>query len=343
MASITKAPQYVENVNRGYGEHWTNPDNIKNSDDAYATASAGRTDWLEMQDFDFAVLPDSSKITGIKLTVHCKGLHIKDDQVYLAYEGIIKGSDKAGCIEWDNNENIHIFGSPNDTWGWNLTPTLVKSKWFGVNFAVRAFDSCGGTASIDYITLTVYYEEKTSIVDICNEALSLIGEPPITDIDGTDNRSKTCKMNYGPVRQRLFGEHKWFFASYRAKLVSAYGCPLFGWTHVYELPSNFLRMIETYPKAPYELGAPNKIYMDEDGYIRYIADISDPAFFDIYFKTAFVYSLALVLHKCLVDKSTSYQVLQREAEYRTIRAVKQGTIHQAQARQVLSWTSEMRI
>lgn len=345
MSSITAIPQYVENVNRGYGEHWTNPDNVKASDDAYATATAGRTDWLKMQDFDFAALPSTSKITGIELAVHCKGLHVKDDQVYLIYEGITKGSDRAGCIEWDNNENIHVLGSSSDTWGWNLTPALVKSEWFGVNFAAKNFDSEGGTASIDYITLTVYYEEKTTIVDICNDALSIIGEPPITDIDGTDSRSKICKLNYGTIRKRLLSNHSWFFASCRVKLIPAYSCPLFEWSYVYELPSNFLRILETYPlKIAYELGALNKIYMNEGtGYIKYIADINDPALFDTYFKTTMAYTLALVLHPGLVDKATSRQVLQREAQYEIIHAIKQGTIHQKHNIPTISWTTEMRI
>ena len=344
MASITKPPQHVENVSRDYNEHWTNPDNVKVSDDAYATVSVGKSDWLKMQDFDFSTLPDTSKVTGIELVVHCKGLHVADDQVYLIYEGITKGSNKAGCTEWNNNENIHTLGSPSDTWGWNLTPALVKSEWFGAKFSVQSFDSEGGTASVDYITLTVYYEEETTTVDVCNDALSIIGEPVITDIDGTDPRSKACKSNYGPIRKRLLSNHKWFFASYRAELVPAYNCPLFGWAYVYELPSNFLRILETYPKkTAYELGAPNKIYMNEGtGYIKYIADIDDPALFDIYFKTALAYTLALILHPCLVDKATSRQVLQREAQYEIAHAVKQGATQQKQSKEIFDWTSEMR-
>jgi hypothetical protein len=123
VSSITKTPQYVENVNRGYGEHWINPDNVKVSDDTYATVFAGQTDWLKMQDFDFSTLPDTAKIVGVELTIHCKGLHVKDDLVYLAYEDVIGGSNRAGCEEWKNNENIHILGSSSDTWGWNLTPS----------------------------------------------------------------------------------------------------------------------------------------------------------------------------------------------------------------------------
>jgi hypothetical protein len=345
MSSITKTPQYVENVNRGYGEHWTNPDNVKTSDDGYATATAGKTDWLEMQDFDFAALPDTAKIVGAEVAIHCKGFHVKDDQVYLAYEGTAKGSNRAGCERWKNNENIHILGSSSDTWGWSLTPAIVKSQWFGINFCARAYDSAGGTAYIDYVTLTIYYENKTSIEDICNDALSIIGEPAITDIDGTDSRSKICKLNYGSVCKRLLGAHDWLFASYRVQLNFAYNCPLFGWAYVYELPSNFLRMLETYPlEVAYELGAPNKIYMNEGtGYIKYIASVDDPALFDINFRTALVYKLALVLHPCLVDKATSRQVLQREAQYEIIRAISQGTIHQKHTKPAINWTSEMRI
>jgi hypothetical protein len=176
------------------------------------------------------------------------------------------------------------------------------------------------------VTLTIHYENKAGIVDVCNDALSIIGEPTITDIDGTDIRSTTCKANYGSICKRLLGAHDWYFASHRVQLNSAYDCPLFGWAYVYELPSNFLRILETYPpKAAYELGASNKIYMNEGvGYIKYISSIDDPSLFDINFRTALVYRLALVLHPCLVDKITSYQVLQKEAQYEIIRATRQG-------------------
>lgn len=345
MSSITAAPQYVENVNRGYGECWINPDNVKTANDVYATAMAGQTDWLEMQDFDFSTLPDGVKILGIELTVHCKGLHVKDDEVYLAYEGTNQGTNRAGCKEWENNENIHTMGGPSDTWGWNLTSAIIKSEWFGVNFCVEAYDSIGGTASIDYITLTVYYENKLAILDICNNALSIIGEPHITDIDGTDTKSKTCKANYGFIRKKLLGSHDWLAASYRVHLRPAYACSLFGWAYVYELPSNFLRLVETYPPgAAYELGAINKLYMNEnEGYIKYIADIDDPAMFDINFETVLVYRLALVLHSCIVNKITQYQVLQREAEIEIKRAVLQGTLRQKYVKGVFEWTTELRI
>jgi hypothetical protein len=344
MSSITATPQYVENIDRGHGECWVNPDNVKVSDDTYATVWAGQTDWLKLQDFDFSALPDDVEILGVELAIHCKGLHVKDDQVYLVHEGTIGGSNRAGCVEWKNNENIHILGSPSDTWGWNLTPYLIKSQWFGVNFCAEAYDSTGGTAFIDYITLTVYYENKTAILNICNDALAIIGEPAIVDIDGTDAKSKACKRNYGSIRKRLLGSHDWLTASYRAQLRPAYACPLFGWAYVYELPSNFLRMVEIHPlEAAYELGATNKLYMNEGkGYIKYIANIDDPAMFDINFETALVYRLALVFHACFVNKITAYQVLQKEAGAEINRAILLGTRSQKHIKGTFNWTTELR-
>ena len=342
MGSVTAIPQYVENINRGYGEHWVNPDNVKISDDTYATAYAGQTDWLKMQDFDFSTLPADAKITGVELNIHCKGLHVKDDEVWLSYEGEKRGAVKKGCREWNNNENTHSIGSSSDAWGWYLTSDIVKSEWFGVLFCATAYDSTGGTASIDYITLTVYYETTGAIEDICSDALGIIGEPAITDINGIDHRSIICKQNYSSAQKRLLGLYDWYFASYRTKLEHAYNCPFFDWAYVYDLPSNFLRMIATYPPdIAYELGAGNKIYMNQEGYIKYVANITDPELFDINFRTALTYKLALSLHACLLDKITGYQALQKEVLVETRTAIYNGTIRQKHKKQTFSWVSGM--
>ena len=342
MSSITATPGYVVNVNRGYGEHWTDPDNVKLSDDVYATATAGRTDWLKMQQFDFSTLPDSCSILGMEVAIHCKGLGVKDDFVYLAYEQISGGISRAGCREWDNNENIHILGSPSDSWGWNLTPALVKSEYFGINFSATVYDT-GGTASIDYVTLTVYYEDQSVVIDICNDALSIIGEPSISNIDDTDNRSRACKLNYNSIRTKLLGSYNWSFASYRVELRQAYGCPAFEWTDVFELPSNCLRVIKLFPDSSYELGAENKIYTNGSKYLQYVADIDDPTLFDINFKIAIAYKLALILHPILVDKATAYQILLREVDVEVRQAVYRGIVHQKTTPNTFDWTTELRI
>lgn len=85
----------------------------------------------------------------------------------------------------------------------------------------------------------------TSPVDICNLALDLLKEGPITDI--TTNPSTPtevlCARWYDAVRRMTLRKHPWNFAITRIQLAANATAPVFGFANAYDLPSDFIRLI----------------------------------------------------------------------------------------------------
>jgi hypothetical protein len=323
---------------------WTNPDEVKTSDDTNATCTSKKSYWLRCLSYlgFAAAIPATARIVGVEVAIEGGLVKIEDSQVYLCYKGKRIGTDRAHNVEWNALESTYVHGGSYDTWGLALTPAGVKDTSFGVHIALKGD---GSTMYIDSVSMQItYIDAEDTEVQICNEALGRIGEPVITDLDGTDVRSKICKLFYNSMRNKLLEGHIWHFAVVHAKLEKALTPPLFNWAYAYALPSNFLKMSDIYPAiGRYEIGAGNVVYTNiSDGYIEYVADMIDPALFSADFKEALIYKLALAMHPSLVDKTTSYQVLQREAAAVIRQAIHQGTIHQKPSKETFEWTTELR-
>jgi len=61
--------------------------------------------------------------------------------------------------------------------------------------------------------------------DICNMALSRIGEAPVSDISGTDTVSVLCTLHYAHTVQEVLRAHRWNFATKRTKLEPSWVTP----------------------------------------------------------------------------------------------------------------------
>ena len=79
--------------------------------------------------------------------------------------------------------------------------------------------------------------------DLCNEALGLLGENPITDIDATETKAIRCKQFWETTRDACLRAHPWNFATKRVALVQNVTAPAFGYTYSYAVPSNCLRLL----------------------------------------------------------------------------------------------------
>lgn len=323
---------------------WTNPDNIKASDDSYATCDGKKTYWLKCLSYlGFSTIPATARIVGIEVAIEGKQEDVEGNEVYLCYEGNRIGTNRAHNVGWNSVESTYVYGGSWDVWGLNLNPFVVKSTSFGVHISLKGD---GSTISVDGVVMQVtYLDAQDTEVQICNESLGKIGEPVITDLAGTDVRSKACNLNYHSCRQMLLSGHIWQFATVQAELNRSLTPPLFNWAYSYDLPSNFLKTSDIWPEmARYEIGAGNVIHTNiSNGYIRYIADIVDPILFTKDFKEALVYKLALAMHPSLVDKITGYQVLQKEALLMIRQATHRGTVHQKPSKNTFDWTTELRI
>lgn len=83
----------------------------------------------------------------------------------------------------------------------------------------------------------------TERVDICNQALTWLGEEPIASIDDNLNRAEVLKINYQNARDATLEAHDWSFAIKRfipAKLATA---PEFGPANAFSVPSDIVRVV----------------------------------------------------------------------------------------------------
>ncbi len=79
--------------------------------------------------------------------------------------------------------------------------------------------------------------------NICNMALDLLHEAPMTDYttDGT-RVANWFVRNYATMRDAEYEAHPWRFAMTRAALTVDSTAPVFGWLYRYALPADFMRI-----------------------------------------------------------------------------------------------------
>ena len=80
-------------------------------------------------------------------------------------------------------------------------------------------------------------------VDICNMALSWLGESPITSIDDDTDRAQQLQINYVPARDATLEAHEWTFAIERFIPAQSATPPLYGPGVAYDIPPQILRVI----------------------------------------------------------------------------------------------------
>lgn len=151
----------------------------------------------------------------------------------------------------------------------------------------------------------------SSVVDICNLALSWLGEKPIISLDDESDAAALCKANYAPLRDAVLESAEWTFALTRARLVPIVdNNPV--WADFsgarFQIPGEIIRVIGVYPRVDMELWSALK-YEQEDRliiirttlragegaeaiFIRGILRVTDPVKFTPSFEQALAERLA---------------------------------------------------
>jgi len=83
-------------------------------------------------------------------------------------------------------------------------------------------------------------------VSICSNALLMLGSQTINDFADQLNldRAKLCANLYPTVRDDMLRSHPWNCCIKRAILAPDAVAPLFGYSHSFELPADFSRVLE---------------------------------------------------------------------------------------------------
>jgi len=146
-----------------------------------------------------------------------------------------------------------------------------------------------------------------SSIQIINSALVRLGVERISSIDDEAKRAKIMKTMYDVCRRRVLEDHQWGFSLKRVALSEVLPPPLFGYGHYFQLPIDYLRLVEIYelqgniPNYIYPTYGEKKLYEIEGDKIatdmgvvsiNYVYDCIDTTLFSPYFTKAFYLELA---------------------------------------------------
>lgn len=158
----------------------------------------------------------------------------------------------------------------------------------------------------------------TSVVEICNSALNILGANNITALTEDSKNARLCNQRYEPLRDAVFREHTWNCLVKRVQLAQDTVSPTHEYTYQYQLPSDCLRVLST---GGYHDGSTSnvdggqkfkvegrKILTDEDTvYLIYSARVADPTQYDSLLIESIVARLAAELCYAITS-STSLAV-----------------------------------
>lgn len=132
-----------------------------------------------------------------------------------------------------------------------------------------------------------------SSIDICSNALQLIGDEPISSFDDPGAGARVAKAIYPDTKQKLLSEHPWSFAFKQQRLNRLSQVPdtKTGFKHAFQLPTDLIRIWNIQDHSDYILvGA--LLYSNSTSLLcTYIYDVEETAL-PPHFIKALEYTLA---------------------------------------------------
>ena len=125
----------------------------------------------------------------------------------------------------------------------------------------------------------------TSVIEICNNALTDLGEEAISSLTDNTKAARLCNQRWPAVRDAVLRAHPWNCASAQAELAASAGAS--GWRYQagFLLPTDCLRVLSVCSGGadvePWEVQA-GAVLCNADGPLQvlYIRRIDDPRLFD---------------------------------------------------------------
>jgi hypothetical protein len=127
-------------------------------------------------------------------------------------------------------------------------------------------------------------------LEVINIALIHAGASPLETLDRIPEKShRTALVQFDLSRKELLRLHHWNFALTRAEIPALPDAPVFGPGRLYPLPGDFLRLASIYDSFETDFRLEGGNILTERGDplpILYVADVPDPARWDILFASA---------------------------------------------------------
>jgi hypothetical protein len=120
----------------------------------------------------------------------------------------------------------------------------------------------------------------TTDTDLANDALALLGETEISAItDQSSKNARACLRFAAEVRLEVLRIGRWNCATRRANLVQLQALPVAGYARQFQLPTDFLRLMDVNGEAVkakseyFEIEGRAFLTDETQVWIRYIADV----------------------------------------------------------------------
>lgn len=145
----------------------------------------------------------------------------------------------------------------------------------------------------------------TSKVEIINRALQLIGEEAISSLNDDSDRARAMNRIYDAELRAELRAHPWNCALKQAQLASSEDEPLFDFDYMFQLPSDFVRLLPQNTVTDWKVVG-RKIYANDSGPLEiwYVYEITDPNEMDALLVAAFEARLARQVAPRLSNSST---------------------------------------
>jgi hypothetical protein len=110
-------------------------------------------------------IPLDATITGIEVIVYKKASEdssIVDNLVQLMNDDTTVGVTRTLPGYWTTANTAYHYGGSKDLWGYNWTPAMVNSEYFGMWIKAENKKEWQQKAYIDWVGITVYYSTNTT-------------------------------------------------------------------------------------------------------------------------------------------------------------------------------------
>lgn len=159
-----------------------------------------------------------------------------------------------------------------------------------------------------------------SDIQICNSALRQVGGSPITSFLDNTEEAEYCAEFYPELRDYMLADYRWTFARSRVALAKLLEVPPFGYSTKFQLPPDFLALLEVVPSGmDYSIEGRELLCDEGDVSILYIKRIEDTSLFSEHFKQALilglVHRLRYAITKQLAKTREDFEIFQGALEY----------------------------
>ncbi len=141
-----------------------------------------------------------------------------------------------------------------------------------------------------------------SRVSIANSALLKLGAERITAMTDDNKRARVCNEQFEKIRDLVLIKHPWNFALKRVTLAKLATTPAWGYSTEYQLPSDFLRVLQMqYSDQVWKVEGQKLLTNEGTANILYICKVELEAEYTALFAEAFALRLAADLAYNLIQ------------------------------------------